>query len=60
MEYQLGCVRCFGLKKKGEIEITVYLFNKIRNKSDFPEEWKIAIICPIYKGRGKRDDASNY
>jgi hypothetical protein len=41
---------------KGGIEILVEMFNKVKKGKIFPEDWKISIICPIYKGRGKRGE----
>jgi hypothetical protein len=36
------------------------MFNKIKNGKQFPFEWKMAIIHPIYKGRGNRGEPGNY
>jgi hypothetical protein len=36
------------------------LFNTIRNKRVFKKEWKIALIQPIYKGKGDRKELGNY
>jgi hypothetical protein len=45
---------------KGRLEILVEMFNKIKRGKGFPEDWKIAVICPVYKGRGKRGEPGNY
>jgi hypothetical protein len=42
------------------IKILTSLFNKIKNKNDFPSDWKVAIICPIYKGKGSPQEPGNY
>jgi hypothetical protein len=36
------------------------LFNKVKNKNEFPSDWKVAIICPIYKGKGSPQELGNY
>jgi hypothetical protein len=36
------------------------MFNKIKNGKQFPLEWKMAIIHPIYKGKGNREKPGNY
>jgi hypothetical protein len=36
------------------------MFNKVKKEKGFPGDWKITIICPIYRGRGKREDPGNY
>jgi hypothetical protein len=46
--------------KMGRIEILVEMFNKVRRGKGFPDDWKIAVICLIYKGRGKRGEPANY
>jgi hypothetical protein len=38
------------------IEILTNMFNKIKNGKEFPRDWKIAIIHPIYKGKGNWDN----
>jgi hypothetical protein len=30
------------------------MFNKTKKGKEFPADWKIVIICPIYEGNGKR------
>jgi hypothetical protein len=45
---------------KGGIEILVEMFNKVKRGKGFPGDWKIAVICPIYKGRGKWGQPGNY
>jgi hypothetical protein len=46
--------------KDGGIQILMQVFNTIRNKIVFPKEWKIALIQPIYKGKGDRKEFGNY
>jgi hypothetical protein len=36
------------------------IFNKVRNGKEFPLNWKIAIIHPIYKERGNCREPENY
>jgi hypothetical protein len=36
------------------------LFNKVKNKNESPSDWKVAIICPIYKGKGSPQEPGNY
>jgi hypothetical protein len=43
----------------GGVEILVRLFN-VREGKDFPTDWKIAIVCPVYKGKGKTRERGNY
>jgi hypothetical protein len=45
---------------KEETEILVEMFNKVKKAKGFPDDRKLAIICPIYKGRGKREQPGNY
>jgi hypothetical protein len=33
---------------------------KAKNKNEFPSDWKVAIICPIYKGKGSPQEPGNY
>jgi hypothetical protein len=40
----------------GGIEILVEMLNKVRKGKGFPDDWKTAVIYPIYKGRGKRGE----
>jgi hypothetical protein len=35
-------------------EILTILCNMIRSKRKFPKEWKIALIQPVYKGKGNQ------
>jgi hypothetical protein len=42
------------------VEILTNMFNKIKNRRQFPVDWKTAIIYPIYKGRGGRGIPGNY
>jgi hypothetical protein len=41
-------------------EMLTNMFNKIKNGKEFPLDWKIAIIHPIYKGKGNREKPKNY
>jgi hypothetical protein len=50
-------VLCNGEQGTG---ILTNMFNKIKNRKQFPLEWKTAIIHPIYKGRGDRGKPGNY
>jgi hypothetical protein len=43
-----------------KLEILVRLFNKVKEGKDFPTYWKIAIVCPIFKGKGKIREPGNY
>jgi hypothetical protein len=45
---------------KDEIETLTNMFNEIRNGKEFPLDWKIAIMYPIYKGKGNREKPGNY
>jgi hypothetical protein len=36
---------------RDRIEILTNMFNTIKNGKEFPLDWKIAIVYPIYKGR---------
>jgi hypothetical protein len=42
------------------VEILTNMFNRIKNRKQFPIEWKTAIVHPIYKGRGARGKPGNY
>ena len=45
----------------GEIlTIYVYLFNKILDTGEIPQEWLIGKIIPLYKGKGDIKEAGNY
>jgi hypothetical protein len=33
----------------GGLEILVRLFSKVKEGKDFSTDWKIAIVCPIFK-----------
>ena len=37
-----------------------YIFNLSLNTLTFPDSWKSAVICPLFKNRGSRKDPSNY
>jgi hypothetical protein len=51
--------KIFSITNDG-IKILTSLFNKVKNKNEFPSEWKVAIICPIYKGKGSNQEPGNY
>jgi hypothetical protein len=51
--------KIFSIKYDG-INILTNLFNKAKNKNEFPSDWKVAIICPIYKGKGSPQEPGNY
>jgi hypothetical protein len=36
------------------------MFNKVKEGKGFPDDWKIAIICPIYNGKDERGEPGNY
>ncbi|CAB3982545.1 Hypothetical predicted protein, partial [Paramuricea clavata] len=36
------------------------LMNRCINTQTFPSKWKVAKVTPIYKGKGNRDEKSNY
>jgi hypothetical protein len=38
----------------------VRLFNKVKEGKDFPIDWKIATVCPIFKAKGKMREPGNY
>jgi hypothetical protein len=42
------------------IGILTNMFNKIKNRKQFPLEWKTAITHPSYKGRGDQGKPWNY
>jgi hypothetical protein len=42
------------------IEILTNMFNKIKNGKEFPLDSTIAIIHPIYKGKGNREKSGQY
>jgi hypothetical protein len=44
--------KIFSITNDG-IKILTNLFNKVKNKNEFPSDWKVAIICPTYKGKGR-------
>jgi hypothetical protein len=45
---------------KGGYEILINIFNKVKNLEEFSIDWKIAIIHPIYKGKGNHTEPRNY
>jgi hypothetical protein len=51
--------KIFSITNDG-IKILTNLFNKVKNKNEFPSDWKVAIICPIYKGKGSPQEPGNY
>jgi hypothetical protein len=51
--------KTFGAKEE-RLEILENLFNKIRIHEVYPEDWKMAIVCPLYKSEGRRRDPGNY
>jgi hypothetical protein len=55
MGYRTRCGRYFAARRGvgWGLEISVRLFNKVKEGKDFPTDWKIAIVCPIFKGKGK-------
>jgi hypothetical protein len=44
----------------GGIEILTNMFNIIKNGKEFPLDWKILIIYPIYWGKGSREKPETY
>ena len=36
-----------------------YIFNLFLNISQFPDEWKVAAVCPLFKQRGQPDAPTN-
>ena len=40
--------------------LLTFMFNCCLNSGCFPDEWKIAHITPIFKGKGKQTDITNY
>jgi hypothetical protein len=40
--------------------ILVDVFSRISRGKAYGEEWKTAVVCPIYKNKGKLREASNY
>ncbi len=38
----------------------VKLFNKILDSGNFPSEWLIGVIVPLYKNKGDKTDVNNY
>lgn len=50
------------IKKVGELILLLMiwkLIKKIRQQEQIPEEWKVAVICPIYK-KWDPEDCHNY
>jgi hypothetical protein len=50
--------RYFAVRKDGTETLTNML-NKIRNGKEFPLDWEIAVIYPVYKGKGGREKPGN-
>jgi hypothetical protein len=50
--------KIFSITNDG-IKILTSLFNKIKNNNEFPSDWKVAIIFPIYKGKGNPQESRN-
>jgi hypothetical protein len=48
------------LLHRGGLEILVRLFNKVKEGKDFPTDWKIATVCPIFRGKDKIREPGNY
>ncbi len=50
------------LKYVGEIVIDwmVWIYNLVWEQRRVPEAWSKAIIVPLYKGKGKREECNNY
>jgi hypothetical protein len=42
------------------VGILVAIFNRISRGKAYGEEWKIAVVCPIYKNKGKVREPNNY
>lgn len=40
--------------------LNLYLFNRILNEGQVPQEWLTGMIIPLYKGKGDRTDCNNY
>jgi hypothetical protein len=51
--------KIFSITNDG-IKILTNLFNKVKNKNEFPSDWKVAITCPIYEGEGSPQEPGNY
>ena len=43
----------------GALIVIVKILSKIFESGEFPEEWAMGIIVPIFKG-GEREDLNNY
>ena len=41
-------------------ESLAYVFNKSLDDGCFPQDWKLATVSPLYKGKGEQSDPSNY
>ena len=40
--------------------VYVKLFNKILDTGDFPSEWMVGVVVPLYKNKGDINDCNNY
>ncbi len=38
----------------------VWICNRAWEQCEVPEDWRKAIIVPLYKGKGKREECNNY
>lgn len=41
-------------------EVLCKLFNVISSRNTIPQDWKIALVLPVYKGKGGTDDIKNH
>ena len=42
------------------LEVILKFFNTVLNSGIVPEEWCIAVILPLYKNKGSKNDPDNY
>ena len=42
------------------LPIYVYLFNKVLDSGEIPNDWSVGLIVPLYKKQGNASDPSNY
>lgn len=40
--------------------IITYMFNKCLNENKIPNDWKTAVVTPLYKNKGENSDINNY
>jgi hypothetical protein len=45
---------------KEGIDVLTKMFNKIQNGREFPSYWKTVIMLPVYEGKEKWEELSNY